>query len=119
LEDTTMIENETVAPVTVTDADFAAEVEQAEGLVMVDFWAAWCGPCRAIAPVVSQLAQEYAGRVKVAKLDVDANPQAMMRFGVRSIPSILFFKGGKLVDGVVGAVPRATLQQRIEKLLAA
>jgi len=101
----------------VTDASFGAEIEKHDGLVMVDFWATWCGPCQIIAPSVEQLAGEYAGRLKVAKLDVDANPQTTMRFNVRSIPLVLFFKGGKVVDAVVGAVPKSHLTQRIEQHL--
>jgi thioredoxin 1 len=101
----------------VTDATFAQEIEGHGGLAMVDFWAVWCGPCQIIAPSVEQLAGEYAGRLKVAKLDVDANPQTTMRFNVRSIPSVLFFKGGKVVDTVVGAVPKSQLTQRVERHL--
>jgi thioredoxin 1 len=101
----------------VTDADFEQEIEQHEGLAMVDFWAVWCGPCKIVAPFVEQIAGEYAGRVKVAKLDVDANPKTPMRFNVRSIPSILFFKQGSLVDTVVGAVPKANLTKKIEQHL--
>jgi thioredoxin 1 len=101
----------------VTDADFATEIEQHDGLAMVDFWAVWCGPCQIVAPAVEQLASEYAGRLKVAKLDVDQSPQTPARFGVRSIPSILFFKNGQHVDTVVGAVPKAQLTQKIEKHL--
>ena len=104
---------------TVTDESFEQDVVRAEGLVMVDFWAAWCGPCRMIAPVVEQLARDYAGRVTVAKLDVDGNPATVTRFGVRSLPSILFFKDGVVVDQVVGAVPRATLEQRLQQHLSA
>jgi len=101
----------------VSDADFAQEIEQHEGLAMVDFWATWCGPCQIVAPTVEQLAQEYAGRLKVAKLDVDQSPQTAVKFRVRSIPSILFFKQGQLVDVVVGAVPKSQLTDRIEKHL--
>lgn len=104
-------------PVAVTDSDFAAQVEQHDGLAMVDFWATWCGPCQIIAPLVEQIAEEYEGKVKVAKLDVDANQQVAFRFNVRSIPSILFFKNGEHVDTVVGAVPKAYLVERIEKHL--
>lgn len=101
----------------VSDADFAAEVEGAEGLAMVDFWAEWCGPCRMVAPIVEQLATEYAGQVKVTKLDVDSNPRTAARFNVRSIPSILFFKDGKLVDTLVGAAPRGMLEARMKQHL--
>ena len=103
----------------VTDESFEQDVVRADGLVMVDFWAAWCGPCRMIAPVVEQLARDYAGRVTVAKLDVDSNPEVVTRFGVRSIPSILFFNDGAVIDQVVGAVPRATLEQRLQQHLSA
>jgi len=99
--------------VTVTDQTFTQEVEQASGLTIVDFWATWCGPCRMIAPILEQIAVERDGEVKVAKLDVDANIQTATRFNVRSIPTLLFFKGGKLVDQVVGAVPKAKLDERI------
>ncbi|HUF36763.1 MAG TPA: thioredoxin [Gemmatimonadales bacterium] len=101
----------------VTDASFAGEIEQADGLVLVDFWAAWCGPCQVVAPVLEQLAGEYAGRAKVAKVDVDSNQRTAMRFNVRSIPSILFFKNGRHVDTVIGAVPRATLEGKIKQHL--
>jgi len=101
----------------VSDAAFKDDIEQHDGLAMVDFWAVWCGPCRIIAPMVDQLATEYDGKLRVAKLDVDENPETAMRFNVRSIPSILFFKGGKHVDTVVGAVPKNQLVERIEKHL--
>ncbi|HUL69210.1 MAG TPA: thioredoxin [Gemmatimonadales bacterium] len=104
-------------PVHVTDQSFPAEVEQAKGLTLVDFWATWCGPCLAIAPIVDQLASEYAGQVKFTKVDTDANQRTAMRFSVRSIPSILFFKDGKHVDTVVGADPRikAILEGKIKQ----
>lgn len=101
----------------VTDATFAEEVEGAEGVAMVDFWAAWCGPCRLVSPIVDQLAHEYAGQVTVAKLDVDTSQHTAMRFNVRSIPSILFFKDGEHVDTVIGAVPKQHLEQKIKKHL--
>ncbi|HXY68447.1 MAG TPA: thioredoxin [Gemmatimonadales bacterium] len=97
----------------VTDGTFQAEVEQQPGLVLVDFWAEWCGPCRVIAPILDQIAVEYAGKLRIAKMDVDANQQTPVRFNVRSIPSLLFFKGGKHVDTVVGAVPKAHLVGKI------
>jgi thioredoxin 1 len=99
--------------VNVTDATFAAEVEQAEELVVVDFWATWCGPCRIIAPMLDQLAREHAGRVKVAKLDVDENTGTTARFNVRSAPTLLFFKAGQVVAQIVGAVPRARIESAI------
>ena len=102
----------------VTDANFQSEIAQNEGLSMVDFWAAWCGPCRLIAPFVEQLADEYAGQVKVGKLDVDANQRTAAQFGVRSIPTVLFFKNGKVVDQVVGAVPKPALDRKIQEHLA-
>ena len=91
--------------VNVTDDSFANEVEQHKGLAVVDFWATWCGPCRMIAPILEQLSVEFDGRVKVTKLDVDANQKTAMRFQVRSIPTLLFFKDGKLGDQGFGAVP--------------
>jgi thioredoxin 1 len=102
--------------VTVTDQNFAQEVEQASELTIVDFWATWCGPCKMIAPILEQVATERAGQVKVAKLDVDANIQTATRFNVRSIPTLLFFKGGKLVDQVVGAVPKGRIDDKIAAL---
>lgn len=104
----------------VTDATFGAEVEQASGVVVVDFWATWCGPCLAIAPVIEKLATDYEGRVKVVKLDTDANQATATRFNIRSIPTILLFKDGKVVDGVIGADPRlrGILDQKIAKYAA-
>ena len=94
----------------VTDSDFAEQVEGAEGLVLVDFWAAWCGPCRAVAPVLERLAQDYRGRVKVVKLDTDANPLTTVRYQIRSIPAVLLFKDGRHVDTIIGADPRLRSQ---------
>jgi thioredoxin 1 len=102
-----------------TDENFGGEVEGEKGLVVVDFWAEWCGPCRALAPLVDQLATTYAGRVKVAKLDVDANQRTTMRFNVRSIPAVLFFKDGRHVDTIIGLTQKSILEERVEKHLAA
>ena len=101
--------------IAVTDADFETEIEKHDGLAVVDFWATWCGPCRMVAPILDQLATEYAGKAKVTKLDVDSNAKTPMRFGVRSIPTILFFKHGKLVDQVVGAVPKSQLDAKFKQ----
>jgi thioredoxin 1 len=99
--------------VEVNDGNFATEIEGHAGLAMVDLWATWCAPCRMIAPIIEQLAVDYAGKVKVAKLDVDHNQRTAARFNVRSIPTILFFKDGKVVDQVVGALPRQALEAKI------
>jgi thioredoxin len=100
----------------VNDDNFSAEVEGYEGLTMVDFWATWCGPCRMVAPIVEELATEYHDQgLKVGKLDVDSNPGTAARYGVRSIPTILFFKGGRLVDQVIGFVPRPHLEDKVRK----
>jgi thioredoxin 1 len=103
----------------VTDSDFGEVIEQGKGLALVDFWAVWCGPCRMVAPIVEQIANEYEGKVTVAKVDVDSNQQVASRYNIRSIPSILFFKDGQHVDTVVGAVPKAHLDRKIQELLAA
>jgi thioredoxin 1 len=103
---------------TVTDDTFTQAIEGAGGLAMVDFWATWCGPCRIVAPIVEELARDYADKgVVVGKVDVDHNPGVAARFGVRSIPSILFFKDGKHVDTVVGAVPKAYLERKLQEHL--
>ncbi len=104
----------------ITDANFVEEVRDQGGLSMVDFWATWCGPCRTIAPIVEKLAEEYAEQgLRVGKLDVDTNPQTASQFGVRSIPTVLFFKNGEVVDKVIGAVPHTQLEDKIRKHLAA
>jgi thioredoxin 1 len=101
----------------VTDQTFAAEVEGARGLVLVDFGAAWCGPCRMMDPAVKQIAVDYAGRVKVAKVDTDANLQVSTRFNIRSLPTFLVFRDGKVVDQVIGAVARQALENKLAALL--
>jgi thioredoxin 1 len=102
----------------ITDANFS-DVTGQSGLSMVDFWAVWCGPCRMVAPIVEQLADDYAGQVTVGKLDVDNNQRSAAQFNVRSIPTILFFKDGQVVDQVIGAVPRPALEAKIKQHLAA
>ncbi len=100
----------------VTDDSFPAEVEAAQGLVLVDFWATWCGPCIMIAPYLDQLAQKHTGKLKVAKLDVDQNQRTAARFNVRSIPTMMFFKDGKHIDTLVGANP-GVLEQKVTQHL--
>jgi thioredoxin 1 len=101
--------------IAVTDADFEQQVEKADGLTIVDFWATWCGPCRMVAPILDQLATEYEGKLKVTKLDVDANIKTGSRFNVRSIPTLLFFKGGKVVDQIIGAVPKTHIESKVQQ----
>jgi thioredoxin 1 len=100
-------------PIHVSDQNFKAEVLDSATPVLVDFWAIWCGPCKMIAPVVEELAKEYNGKLKVAKMDVDANPKTAMDFGIRSIPTLLVFKGGTVVEQIVGAVPKRHLQDKL------
>ena len=101
----------------VTDSNFNEVVEQAEKPVVVDFWATWCGPCRMISPIIDQMAEKYAGKVDVVKCNVDDSTAIPMKFGIRNIPTILFFKNGEIVDRVVGAVPQAEIEKRIDSLL--
>lgn len=102
----------------VTDETFNVEVESHRGAAIVDLWAEWCGPCRALGPIVDELAREFDGQVKVAKLDIDSNPVTTARFNVRSIPTLLFFRDGKLVESVVGLRSKNELAARIAKLAA-
>lgn len=107
-----------VVPVKVTDATFAAEVESSPLPVVVDMWAAWCGPCRMLEPVIEELAGEMAGRLRFAKLNVDENPTTASRFNVRSIPTLLVLKEGQEIDRIVGVLPKAELARRLERLTA-
>jgi thioredoxin 1 len=104
-------------PIEITDANFEQEVVKSDVPVLIDFWAVWCGPCKMIAPFVEQLAGEYQGKVKVGKVDVDNNPNISMQFGIRSIPTLLVFNGGKVVDQIIGAVPKQTIAQKLDAQL--
>ncbi len=104
--------------VEVSDQSFEQEVINSETPVLIDFWAPWCGPCKAIAPVVEELAGSYAGKLKVVKMNVDDNPQTPSRYGVRGIPNLILFKGGQVAEQIVGAVPRAQLVRAIDEALA-
>ncbi len=103
--------------VEVNDASFEAEVLQSGQPVLVDFWAAWCGPCRALAPIVDEVAREYQGKLKVMKMDVDKNQSTPMRYGIRGIPALLIFKDGKVADQIVGFVPKDTIDKSLGKVI--
>jgi thioredoxin 1 len=105
-------------PTDVTDSDFEEQVVNADTPVLVDFWADWCAPCKMIAPIVEELAEEFDGKVKFTKLDVDSNPKSAMTYGIRGIPTLLIFKGGQPVDQIVGAVPKKALKSKIEAAIA-
>ncbi len=97
-----------------TDANFQSEVLDNDTLTLVDFWAEWCGPCRAIGPVIEELSHEYEGKVKIGKVNVDNNPNVSVNYGITSIPAILFLKGGQVVDKQIGAVPKSVLEKKIQ-----
>lgn len=104
-------------PITISDDNFENEVLKSEQPVLIDFWAAWCGPCRMIAPIVEELAGEYDGKVKIGKLDVDNNQQTAIKYGVRSIPTLLVFKNGEVKDTIIGAVPKAQIAQKLDAVV--
>ena len=103
--------------VTITDQNFQSEVLASDLPVLIDFWATWCGPCRAIAPAVEELAKEYKGKVKIGKMDIDAHQDTPAKYGVMSIPTLLLFKNGQVADQIVGAVPKTKLDQMIKRAL--
>ena len=107
-----------IKPLHVSDADFQKTVLDSQAPVLVDFWAAWCGPCRMIAPFVEELARDYAGKAVVAKMDTDANQQTPMKYGIMGIPTLIIFKGGREVDRIVGAVPKAMIAKKLDGALA-
>ncbi len=100
-------------PITITDETFENEVLKSDKPVLIDFWAIWCGPCKMIAPIVDEIANEYNDKLKVCKLDVDANPKSAMQYGIRSIPTLLIFKNGQVVEQIVGAIPKNKLVEKI------
>ncbi len=104
---------------TVSDATFESEVLKSDKPVLVDFWAPWCGPCRMIAPIIEELANDYDGKAVIAKVNVDDNPKISMQFGIRSIPTLLIFKNGQVVDQIVGAVPRGVIESKLKSQLTA
>lgn len=99
----------------VSDADFEAQILKSEIPALVDFWAAWCGPCRQVGPVVEELATEYRGKIKVAKLNVDDNKETPGKYGIRGIPTLMLFKGGQVIDQIVGAVPKSKIKELLDK----
>ncbi|MEX1011940.1 MAG: thioredoxin [Balneolaceae bacterium] len=105
-------------PIELTDSNFAEEVENNDSPVLVDFWAEWCGPCRMVGPVVDELAGEYEGKAKIGKVNVDNNPQISVKYGIRSIPALLIFKDGEVVDQIIGAVPKNQIKKQLDAQLA-
>ncbi len=105
-------------PVEINDDTFEAEVLKSDVPVVVDFWAQWCGPCKMIAPILEEIASQYDGKIKIAKLDVDSNTRVASQYRIMSIPSLLFFRNGSLVDQVVGALPKAQLLEHVSKIMA-
>ena len=106
-----------IAVTEISDSSFDSEVLSSQTPVLIDFWAPWCGPCRAIAPIVDELATEYAGRVKIVKMNVDENPQTPAKYGVRGIPNLILFKGGAVHEQIVGAVPKAKLSAALDSAI--
>ncbi len=104
-------------PIIVTDANFESEVINSELPVLIDLWAIWCGPCKMIGPIVEELAEEYDGKLKVGKLDVDANQQTAIKYGVRSIPTVLIFKNGEVKETIIGAVPKSVFVEKLKTVL--
>jgi thioredoxin 1 len=104
-------------PIEITDTNFEQEVLNSDMPVLIDFWAVWCGPCRVIAPVVEEIAGEYEGKLKVGKLDVDNNPQTAVKYGIRSIPTLLIFNNGEVSDQLIGALPKAQIVDRVERVM--
>ena len=101
----------------VTDGNFEKEVVKSDIPVMVDFWAEWCGPCKMVGPVVEELSKEYAGKIKIGKMDVDQNRETPAKFGIRSIPTLIFFKGGEVAQTIVGAQPKSYIEEELKKVL--
>lgn len=106
------------AIIEISDSNFESEVVKSDVPVLVDFWAPWCGPCRAIAPIVEEISSAYEGKIKVGKMNVDENQSTTMKFGIRSIPTIIMFKGGEAVDQIIGAVPKGEIEKVVEKSIA-